>query len=127
LLLVGGPTLLLFCVSKVLILILILFVHCCTQAIADGVLLLSIGYAERRVQAANQKMKDHKAELLVQDHELEKGAKKGQKIAATRQSKRNKNLQAASKKSNGFTKQPRGGNGHAKQSNFHIQQPSKRD
>lgn len=92
------------------------------QVIADAVVLISLGYAERRVKAETHKMQEVEAEHADQDHEMDKAAKKGQKVAAARQSKRNKKLQHNAK-----TQQLVNRNGHAKQSHFNIQQPSKRD
>ena len=83
--------------------------------------MFSLVYAERRVQAETNKLQQVEAHEVDQDREMEKEAKIGQKLAAKGLTKRNKKIQQNHKK------QQLNMNGHAKQSHFNIQQPSKRD
>lgn len=83
--------------------------------IADAVLLVGLTYVERRTKEETEKIHEVEVEHAVQEHEMNKAAKKGQ-VVASRQTSRNKQQ---NKKLNL--------NGHKKEKHFNIQQPSKRD
>mmetsp|Transcript_15585 Transcript_15585/g.43079 ORF Transcript_15585/g.43079 Transcript_15585/m.43079 type:complete len:111 (-) Transcript_15585:174-506(-) len=85
--------------------------------IADAIVLISLGYAERRVQS-NQKMVQEKVEhQVVQEHEMEKAAKQGQQL----KTRRAKNMDHQDQKRN---RRYVGNRAGGKPSHFNIQQPS---
>ncbi len=83
--------------------------------ITDAILLVGLTYVERRAKEETEKIQEVEAEHVVQEHEMNKAAKKGQ-VTAVRQTTRNKQHNMKMNM-----------NGHKKEKHFNIQQPSKRD